>query len=32
MERLAEQRGVEIGRASLDELDKLWDEVKAQSL
>ncbi len=32
MERLAEQRGVEIGRAKLDELDKLWDEVKAQSL
>jgi len=32
MERLAERRGVEIGRAGLDELDKLWDEVKAQSL
>ena len=32
MERLAEQRAVEIGRAGLDELDKLWDEVKAQSL
>src|SRR5213594_1555887 len=32
VERLAEQRGVEIGRAGLDELDKLWDEVKAQSL
>jgi MazG family protein len=32
MERLAGQRGVEIGRAGLDELDKLWDEVKAQSL
>jgi len=32
MERLAEQRGVEIGRASLDDLDKLWNEVKAQSL
>ena len=32
MERLAEQRGVEIGRARLDELDKLWNEVKAQSL
>src|SRR6266852_151464 len=32
MEQLAEQRGVEIGRAGLDELDKLWDEVKAQSL
>ena len=32
MEQLAEQRGVEIGRVGLDELDKLWDEVKAQSL
>jgi len=32
VERLAEQRGVEIGRVGLDELDKLWDEVKAQSL
>jgi nucleoside triphosphate diphosphatase len=32
VERLAEQRGVEIGHAGLDELDKLWDEVKAQSL
>jgi uncharacterized protein YabN with tetrapyrrole methylase and pyrophosphatase domain len=32
MERLAGQRGVEIGRAGLDELDKLWGEVKAQSL
>ena len=32
VERLAEQRGVEIGHARLDELDKLWDEVKAQSL
>ena len=32
VEQLAEQRGVEIGRAGLDELDKLWDEVKAQSL
>ena len=32
MEQLAEQRGVDIGRAGLDELDKLWDEVKAQSL
>ena len=28
MERLAEQRGVEVGRASLEELDSLWDEVK----
>jgi MazG family protein len=32
MEQLAERRGVQIGRAGLDELDKLWDEVKAQSL
>jgi len=32
VEQLAGQRGVEIGRAGLDELDKLWDEVKAQSL
>src|SRR6266705_368601 len=32
VEQLAEQRGVEIGHAGLDELDKLWDEVKAQSL
>ena len=32
MEQLAEQRGVAIGRAGLDELDKLWNEVKAQSL
>ena len=26
--RLAEERGLEMGRASLAELDKLWDEVK----
>src|SRR5437879_13436967 len=32
VERLAEQRGVDIGRAGLDERDKLWDDVKAQSL
>ena len=32
VERLAEQRGVEIGRAGLDELDRLWDEVKTQPL
>jgi nucleoside triphosphate diphosphatase len=31
VERLAEQRGVDVGRASLDELDRLWDEVKARS-
>jgi MazG family protein len=29
MERLAAERGVEVGRASLEELDRLWDEVKA---
>ena len=28
VERLAAERGVEVGRASLDELDRLWDEVK----
>jgi uncharacterized protein YabN with tetrapyrrole methylase and pyrophosphatase domain len=28
MARLARQRGVEIGRAGLEELDKLWEEVK----
>ena len=28
MEELAAERGMEIGRASLEELDKLWDEVK----
>ena len=28
LEELAAQRGVEIGRASLEELDKLWDEVR----
>ncbi len=28
VERLAEERGMEIGRASLEELDALWDEVK----
>src|SRR2546422_358398 len=32
VERRAAPRGVDIGRAGLDELDKLWDEVKAQSL
>lgn len=30
VERLAEERGVELGRAKLEELDRLWDEVKAQ--
>jgi len=29
VERLAAERGVEVGRASLEELDRLWDEVKA---
>lgn len=29
LEKLAQERGVEVGRASLEELDKLWDEVKA---
>lgn len=28
LERLAGERGIEFGRASLEELDKLWDEVK----
>jgi len=28
MEALAAERGLEMGRASLEELDKLWDEVK----
>jgi nucleoside triphosphate diphosphatase len=28
VERLAETRGLEIGRVSLEQLDKLWDEVK----
>src|SRR2546427_385652 len=31
MEQLAEERGLEMGRASLEELDKLWDEVKRNS-
>ena len=29
LEKLARERGVEVGRASLEELDKLWDEVKS---
>ncbi len=29
LERLADERGLELGRASLAELDRLWDEVKA---
>jgi nucleoside triphosphate diphosphatase len=28
LELLARERGVELGKASLEELDKLWDEVK----
>ena len=28
MEELAVARGVEIGRAGIEELDRLWDEVK----
>ena len=28
VERLAEQRGVDLGRAGLADLDRLWDEVK----
>jgi len=31
MERLARERGVDVGRASLEALDRLWDEVKTQS-
>jgi MazG family protein len=30
VEQLAEARGIQIGRASLAELDKLWEEVKAK--
>jgi uncharacterized protein YabN with tetrapyrrole methylase and pyrophosphatase domain len=29
LERLAAQRGMDVARASLDVLDRLWDEVKA---
>jgi MazG family protein len=29
IERLAAERGIDMGRASLEELDELWDEVKA---
>jgi MazG family protein len=31
LELLARERGVELGKASLEELDALWDEVKARS-
>lgn len=30
VEKLAEERGLEMGRATLEELDKLWDEVKTK--
>src|SRR6266705_6418472 len=30
VEKLAEARGLEMGRASLEELDRLWNEVKAR--
>lgn len=30
LERLAKERGVVLGEASLEELDRLWDEVKAR--
>jgi uncharacterized protein YabN with tetrapyrrole methylase and pyrophosphatase domain len=30
VEALAEERGIQIGRASLEELDKLWEEVKTK--
>jgi len=29
VERLAAERGVDVGRASLEQLDRLWDETKA---
>src|ERR1041384_1122452 len=31
VERLAQDRGLELGRASLEELDRLWEEVKAKA-
>ena len=30
VEKLAEERGLELGRASLEDLDRLWDEVKGR--
>jgi uncharacterized protein YabN with tetrapyrrole methylase and pyrophosphatase domain len=30
VERLAAERGVDVGRASLQQLDRLWDEVKTR--
>jgi len=32
VERLAAERGLQMGQASLEDLDRLWDEVKGQSL
>ena len=32
VQRLAERRGIDMRRATLAELDRLWDEVKGQSL
>jgi len=29
VERLAAERGLDVGRASLEELDRLWEEIKA---
>ncbi|HYL54983.1 MAG TPA: MazG nucleotide pyrophosphohydrolase domain-containing protein [Gemmatimonadales bacterium] len=29
VERLAAERGLEVGRASLEELDRLWEEIKS---
>jgi uncharacterized protein YabN with tetrapyrrole methylase and pyrophosphatase domain len=30
VEKLAEERGLEMGRASLEELDALWNEIKGR--
>jgi uncharacterized protein YabN with tetrapyrrole methylase and pyrophosphatase domain len=30
VERMARERGVEVGQATLDELDTLWEEVKSE--
>ena len=30
VEKLAEERGLEMGRTTLEDLDKLWNEVKAK--
>ena len=30
VKRLAKERGLQMGRASLEELDRLWNEVKAR--